>query len=305
MAKFTDDVEDKTYTYTYDLSDRLTESYRSDNAYVRQSFNAQNLTSGVKFGFGGTSGTASYTYNAGLDNAPANATFSGAGKENFFYDALGRTTAAYVYNGSNANVMHTDYTYKDKDSVQTSGVVSRVRNVYNSTVFSDYTYTYDANGNITLILTGDGDRIQYTYDNLNRLTRCDDEVNEKTWTYTYDKKGNITGKKTYTCYAIGQVLDTPDATVNYTYGDSNWAYLFTSYNNLPIAYDAIGNMTSFYGRTLTWSGRRLATFSYNGTTASYTYNSDGIRTSKTVNGTKTEFFLNGTQISGNRRSIHI
>ena len=58
-------------------------------------------------------------------------------------------------------------------------------------------------------------------------------------------------------------------------------------------------MTSYNGRTLTWSGRRLASFNYNNKTTTYTYNADGIRTSKTVDGVTTEFFLNGTQILGN------
>ena len=49
----------------------------------------------------------------------------------------------------------------------------------------------------------------------------------------------------------------------------------------------------------TWvQGRRLETVASNGNTFSYTYNADGIRTSKTVDGVKREYILNGTQILG-------
>ena len=47
---------------------------------------------------------------------------------------------------------------------------------------------------------------------------------------------------------------------------------------------------------MSWQGRQLASETKDSQTLSFTYNSDGIRTSKTVNGTKTEYLLNGTQI---------
>ena len=46
----------------------------------------------------------------------------------------------------------------------------------------------------------------------------------------------------------------------------------------------------------TWQGRQLTTAEKGGTTLSYTYDSEGIRTSKTVGSTTTKYLLNGTQI---------
>ena len=46
----------------------------------------------------------------------------------------------------------------------------------------------------------------------------------------------------------------------------------------------------------TWQGRQLVTAEKDGTTLSYTYDSEGIRTSKTVGSTTTKYLLNGTQI---------
>ena len=51
------------------------------------------------------------------------------------------------------------------------------------------------------------------------------------------------------------------------------------------------------GYTLTWqNGRQLALLSGNGTTASYTYDVDGLRTSKTVNGVKHEYYYVGSRL---------
>ena len=85
-------------------------------------------------------------------------------------------------------------------------------------------------------------------------------------------------------------------TKTYTYGDSSWADLLTQYNGKAITYDGIGNMTSYNGSSYTWMGRELRKITNGSNTYSYKYNADGIRTSKTVNGTTTEFFLNGSQI---------
>ena len=47
---------------------------------------------------------------------------------------------------------------------------------------------------------------------------------------------------------------------------------------------------------MSWQGRQLVTAEKDGTTLNYTYDSEGIRTSKTVGSTTTEYLLNGTQI---------
>ena len=65
-------------------------------------------------------------------------------------------------------------------------------------------------------------------------------------------------------------------------------------------YDEIGNPLSYYNGkryTFTWeNGRRLATATVDGVTLTFTYNADGIRTSKTVGGSEHIYHLNGSQI---------
>ena len=56
---------------------------------------------------------------------------------------------------------------------------------------------------------------------------------------------------------------------------------------------AQGNPTSYLGHTLTWEkGRQLKSYDSN----TYTYNANGIRTSKTVNGVTHTYTLDGTKI---------
>ena len=93
------------------------------------------------------------------------------------------------------------------------------------------------------------------------------------------------------------------------YSNSQWGDLLTSYNGTAITYDGIGNPLSYYNGTpytFTWEGRRLVGAVKGAKTMSFAYNDEGIRTSKTVNGVTTTYYVNGGQIvaeSNNSRTI--
>ena len=167
-----------------------------------------------------------------------------------------------------------------------------------------YGYTYDANGNITEISrrhktaeTAYTKQQQFAYDELNQLVRADDLVKNCTEVYTYDNGGNILSVTTYPLTWGSLDGITATKTVNYGYDDTNWRDKLTSYDGQAITYDEIGNPLSYRGYTLTWqNGRQLATLSGNGVTASYTYDVDGLRTSKTVNGVKHEYYYVGNTL---------
>lgn len=164
---------------------------------------------------------------------------------------------------------------------------------------SDLYYVYDANGNITAERTwqpGENNplREKYTYDGKNQLIRHDSATQGKSFAYEYDAGGNILSKSEYD-YTTGE-LGTALHTVSYTYGDSSWGDLLTAYNGQAISYDAIGNPTSYLGWSFDWTGRSLTGATKDAQTLSFTYDANGIRTSKTVNGVTTEYFLNGSQI---------
>ena len=135
--------------------------------------------------------------------------------------------------------------------------------------------------------------------------------------YEYDNAGNITAKKKY-AFTTG-TLGAVQATYTYSYNDSSWGDLLTSYDSTTIVYDEIGNPVRigtynaandvwWDGYDLTWVGRQLMSYtafyrydadkelSYR-TPVTFTYNADGIRTGKTTYGYEHKYYLDGTQIT--------
>ena len=220
------------------------------------------------------------------------------------YDDLGRLTQKlYTATDGSAYSPAATYSYIDRssDTSRTTGTVRGIDYSYTSgdLSVSDLYYVYDANGNITAERTWQPDennplREKYAYDGKNQLIRHDSVTQGKSFAYEYDAGGNILSKSEYdyTTGELGAALNT----VNYTYGDSSWGDLLTAYNGQAITYDTIGNPTSYLGWSFDWTGRSLTGATKDSQTLSFTYNSNGIRTSKTVNGVKTEYLLNGTQI---------
>lgn len=153
-----------------------------------------------------------------------------------------------------------------------------------------YTYQYDLLGNLTSVSENSILIYKYTYDNLSQLIREDNFQTGHSYTWTYDKGGNITEKKTYT--ATTGTLGAAADTVTYTCGDSDWKDNLTNYNGIDISYDESGNPVNWRNSdSMTWNGRRLTGMDVkeNGQKLSFTYNSDGLRTSKTVDGKTVQY----------------
>ena len=139
--------------------------------------------------------------------------------------------------------------------------------------------------------------------------REDNELLGETYVYSYDYAGNITSKKVY-AWTEGDVSAmTPIDVYEYGYGDPRWGDLLISYCGRTNAYDAVGNPTRYYNGTqwhFTWSGGRRLAVANNGTvTLSFEYNGDGLRTSKTVNGVKHTYRLNGSRIVSEAWGNHL
>ena len=57
----------------------------------------------------------------------------------------------------------------------------------------------------------------------------------------------------------------------------------------------MGNPESYLGKTLSWEGKQLVSVAGERPNSStYVYNEDGLRLRKTVNGTDTEYYYNGS-----------
>ena len=158
-----------------------------------------------------------------------------------------------------------------------------------------FTYTYDASGNITKIVT-EGTNVpqaaltkEYTYDALGQLAT---ETNGgASRAYAYDTVGNIRSVTT-------------DGAVTKSFGYTNpsWPDLLTSVTANGTTKDVLyegqsqtsdlpssGNPVTYYNGkdyTFTWTkGRQLASATVDGEQVSYTYDMSGVRSNKQVGDT--------------------
>ena len=213
--------------------------------------------------------------------------------ENLWYnintnDIDGVFTNSEIKN-SDTTFINTNYTYDNKGRISSETT--------NGTTF---TYTYDNNENITAISNGTN-TVEYVYDEKSQLIRANDEFNNKTYLYEYDSRGNILSKKEYAYNTEEDLTElTPNKTATYAYNSNegiNWQDELATFNGNTLTYDENGNLTSYNGYTYTWSnGRQLSEISNGTNTYSYTYNDNGIRTSKTVNGVTTNYVTNNGTI---------
>ena len=280
LQRMVDHQRDVTTVYYYDLTGRLIRSASDNGSEYLYEYDLNNNLTKLHQSAGGSDWTTEYTYDK--DNRPVTVTVNGKTITDS-YNATG-TRASRVYGFS------TPYTVALTYLAGANGSKTAMLQSYKNGSEDAYTYAYDDNGNVTSITKGSASA-SYTYDSLNQLTRVNDGFTNKTTTYTYDNAGNILERKEY-AYTTGE-LGTPTDTVSYTY-DSAWKDKLVSYDGQTITYDEIGNPLSYRGYTLTWQGKRLQSLSGNNTTASYTYDEQGVRSSKTVNGVTTTFSYNGS-----------
>ncbi|MEE1003265.1 MAG: RHS repeat-associated core domain-containing protein [Acutalibacteraceae bacterium] len=200
-----------------------------------------------------------------------------------YSDLFGRTLKEETKSG-NTIVLLKVYEYNSNGDYTTEQIKSVTTTVGTSEPETTR-YTYDNNGNITGIYSKVGDNTEttiatYEYDELNQLVKENDK------SYTYDFGGNILSAGNNT----------------YSYSTGEWKDKLTSFNGDEITYDESGNPLNYLGATLTWkNGRSLATYTKDDLSISYKYNTDGLRTQKTVvdEDTKTtyNYIWNGSNLT--------
>ena len=207
----------------------------------------------------------------------------------FGYDTLKRLNRVTAKSGSSI-IMNTAYAYRDVSWNRGSAQVE-FRNVRlgsdSGMLLEGKKYSYDKAGNLVMISESTGDfnkLVEYTYDSQNQLTseayyKSGEAEAYITYNYTYDTAGNL--------LTVSQKKgNTTTLLQTYTYGDAQWHDLLTAVNGQAITYDASGNPLSYGGWSFGWqNGRQLKTASKTSDgkteTLEYSYDADGIRTSKT------------------------
>ena len=270
--------------YKYDISKRLLEINQNNNYKINYGYDAKSNINKLEYALNNIKYSNNYIYDD--DNKISKVTNNLSSEVSYSYDELSRVDNTTYKNTQDNSTYSTNYTYENIDSDKTTTSIKKIETNNNT-----YAYTYDNLGNITEVKTNNTLTNKYYYDDINRLIKEDDIVNSKTIEYTYDNGGNILSKKYYT-YNTTSLIDED----NYTYSTSRSDQL-TSYNSEAITYDSIGNPLSIGNRTLNWvNGRQLQSITDGSNTYLYKYNEDGIRTSKTVNGVTTNYYLEGSNI---------
>jgi RHS repeat-associated protein/uncharacterized repeat protein (TIGR01451 family) len=303
---------------TYDAAGRLTSktdprgitvslAYDADNRLTSTSFPGGTVTQvydalGRRTSMTDPTGTTSFSYDAA---SRATAVAAPQGTVNYSYDAAGRRTAltlpgsrtiTYAYDAGDQLTSLTDWfnqstTFSyNADGLRT--LVSRPGNLQTTLAYdgadrltsvnSDgppgganrhFSYTLDADGNRTAVTSSSGTE-SYTLDALNRITQASYPNGDKL-SFTYDSAGNRTS----------QIVN--GVTTNSGY---DTAGRLVQAGATAYTYDAAGNLTGAGLDSFSWDwAGRLTKAMVGGSTATNTYDGDGLRVTSQIGSSLTSY----------------
>ncbi len=308
MRKTVDKLQDRCYNYEYDQAGNLTaveESRESDGSEIgRQEYEYDDAMRLISRYDSRTGLTASPIYERvnsffAPDHATLGVEVEDKFKDEVELDGIRRTSSRKLtLEGADSPLLTDTFGYLKSKVRETRGWSTQHETQYVGSLThtvgatsSALTYSYDNSGNIQSICKDGEKLVEYIYDSMNRLTQEINYEQNLRFDYTYDSGSNIATKKERACVSTDSGSDS-EITYTYTY-DSAWKDKLTSFNGEACVYDALGNPTTYRGKSLTWTHiRRLAEFDG----VQFAYNADGNRISKTVNGVVTTYTLNGSAV---------
>ncbi len=286
--------------FEYDSLGRLVRSVQSGNGHIYQRTEHQydefSRLYIQRWTIDGKTRSEKYTYNdgEGKDGSLKQLKTGSGHRINYNYDNLKRLSNASLTNSDGQELFKTAYAYKTVSGSQTSTQVE-YRNIRTTegVLVTGYKYEYDEVGNIVEIRQSEGSRYllyKYEYDSLNQLVKethydgTGDTSSDITaiYTYTYDTAGNLRSET--------KKVGTVTTSKSYTYSTGDWKDLLTAVGGTTISYDGAGNPTNYYNGVKTFSnlsweqGKHLTSITTGSKTYSYSYDLDGIRTQKVVDG---------------------
>ena len=296
VARFIDgQVSGKSCTYGYDLTDRLCEAVFDDGTAYRYTYDANDcLIKEVQ-----TTPDGVRTVTRGYDaDSRETAVACGSAKVEKTFDKLGRLSSIKRNSGKHT----TTYAY---ETAADGGQTGRIKTVKNGS--GTWEYAYDAWGNVSKATeNGSADSHTYTYDDQGQLTREYDPDKKLYLGYQYDAGGNLTEVRSYPAGAEGGPEGTGTVLKTFAY-DSTWKDQLASVTmdgkTRNFTYDANGNLLNGGKYTYSWTkGSLLEKVTGDGLEAVYTYDASGIRTSKKVNGTTTEYLTAGGSVLSEKKN---
>ena len=331
LFSVTDHISGETTVFSYGANGKLTGSYVFDTStyntlnstgiYYNDDMKVSRVYRNVNYSGGWFMSYYAYNYNTDTGRISSMSVMDEELYGYFTpkYDGFGRLTQRTAdfsrSDGPDDTIdMHYEkwtYSYSGGgfygESSRVSKIVKEIRRSQSTSLLAstEYRLTYDGNGNITEIADSSGVvQNRYCYDDLGQLIREDNREMGRSYTYDYDDAGNRIQKKAF-AFTLG-ALGSAVSVYQYSYASSGWRDRLTydDYSYDSISYDAIGNPISIENdedpdicTSLRWKGRLLMSFSDSeGPSISFTYNADGIRTSKTAGGVKHKYTLDGSRI---------
>lgn len=284
IIKFTDNTGKEAVSYNYIYTGDNVKVERNDG-FIKTVNTEQNEESGI------TQKNIEYTYKDILDR---NATYKTTQKSdmsdenkvlmtNVFYNNAvlteessdnEQTISRKLYSSLNGQGI---FNVDEKKNTEQESLYTIIFSG-NKKVFS---YIYDLAGNITEIKLGDKKIYEYAYDVHGRITKELDYVNKTGCTYGYTSTGNVVAKHIKEINNDGSLTNVRD--IKYSYQNGEWADQLTQYDGQKITYDGIGNPIDYIdGKTFKWTrGRQLEQMTLkDGSSVTYKYNQDGLRTYK-------------------------
>lgn len=291
--------------YSYDELGRLIKELESNGVEKTYTYDVNgNLKTSVVKVSGVVKKTMSFVYDKKdrlsqvMENGTLVATYT--------YDANGNRSTLTYGNGNSV-----DYAYN------LANLVTSLQNKKGTGVLSSYAYTYYLDGNQATKTDQTGRLTSYTYDGLGRLTQEAESggAGAITKALSFDAAGNragmtVSGAESYTvgyAYDLNNRLKTETKETGTVTDVTDYYYD----NNGNTTAKRTGTLTASIGGetpalSINMTGAEL--YSYDGFdrltryqdangVSSYTYKPDGLRLSKTVNGTVTTHVWEGSQIS--------
>ena len=294
-SSFTVDTQNKTYD-----DDGLLLTASNDNGTYSFDYDPDGRVTQVSEPFGQT---LNYAYDG--DGNQTQVVDSFGGTQTSIYDVQDRlVTREYTGEGENLRV---DFTYTANNQIATE---TDYYNLAGTDLVGSTTYAYDADQNVTSIVSYNSsssviESFKYTYDRAGNLsTETDTQLSTATTTtYSYDDANQLTGSggasysydangnRTMTGYTTGAGNElTSDGTYDYTYDASGQEITKTDIatgDKWTYEYNSGGEMTSAEEQTSLGGIENQI---------SYEYDIFGQLIAEDVNGTTTEYAVDGWKV---------
>lgn len=211
-------------------------------------------------------------------------------------DDFGRVSTVTTKQNKSDIVFTKQYSYyHGSESNATTNMVGGISYKLSSDKVLDYSYNYTDTSNVENVYENGKKVAVYTYDELNQLVWYADTRTGRYIRIVYDNYGNIQRMESYslgTNWAPVKLLETR----TYSYGDTNWKDKLTEFDGDSITYDKNGNPLTYRdGMSFEWeNGRILKKINTSDKSVQMSFDSNGMRTQKSVDGVKTNYYYDSS-----------